>query len=70
MTDFLAHPDFGIAALTPGQKAHLALVTMRMRPTLRKPLPRHRIVAARYLPPDDDGFPPPAAPAVAIRRAA
>jgi hypothetical protein len=37
MPDFLVHPSFGTARLTPGQKAHLQLHFRAARVTLRTP---------------------------------
>jgi hypothetical protein len=63
--DFLVHPSFGTARLTPGQKAHLQLHFRAARVTLRTPTENRYLADVA----EDEGF---ALPSVApvVRRVA
>jgi hypothetical protein len=59
--DFLVHPSFGTARLTPGQKAHLQLHFRAARVTLRTPTENRYLADVA----GDEGFAlPSVAPAV------
>jgi hypothetical protein len=63
--DFLVHPSFGTARLTPGQKAHLQLHFRAARVTLRTPTENRYLADVA----EDDGFALPSAAPV-VRRVA
>jgi hypothetical protein len=50
--DFLVHPSFGTARLTPGQKAHLQLHFRAARVTLRTPTENRYLADVA----EDEGF--------------